>query len=124
MLWTLRILTFAGMLAGAVDFAVFAFGYPRYAPLVGLWAVAPFPLAYVMARWLAPGETGLKIAVGGFAATLIFITWAYADAIRSFRDMTESLSGLVVIFGPVWQYVLFALALLAAWFFDRRSRMR
>ena len=122
MVWLLRLVAAAGCLAALWDYSVFAFGFPDMRILVALWALASFPVAYALSRWLAPGPRATRVALAGMVAMLALAVWTYMDAVRSFQDQTESLSGLVVIFGPLWHYALFAPFLLAAWIVERRGR--
>ena len=121
MVWALRAIAAAGTLVALWDYSVFAFGYPDYRLLFALWAVAPFPAVYGLSRWLAPGTVATRVAACGMLAMLGLATWTYADAVKSFNDQTESLSGLIVIFGPLWQYAVFAPFLLVARLVQRRA---
>jgi hypothetical protein len=50
-----------------------------------------------------------------------FGAWLYWDAFLGPSSRTESLSGLVVLHGPLYQFVILAIALLAATLLNRPS---
>ncbi len=61
--------------------------------------------------------------VVGLALAFAFGAWLYWDAFLGPSSRTESLSGLVVLHGPLYQSVILAVALLAAWLLSREARL-
>lgn len=121
MVWALRFVTLAGVAVALWCFNVFAFGYPDFTILFGFWAAAPLPFAYILTRPVARRPTSRKILLAGFGAALVLALWTYVDAVRGLRDGTESLSGLIVIFGPIYQYLLLTPFLLTALWIEIRT---
>jgi hypothetical protein len=58
----------------------------------------------------------------GLAVAFVFGAWLYWDAFLGPSSREESLSGLVVLHGPLYQSVILAIALPAATLLNRPSR--
>lgn len=114
MLIILRSLAVAGAIAGAITFLFFAPGFRGGANLLLFWAMAPLPLAWWLSRYCAKTPLALKVVVAGCALALAFALWAYGGAIYVTVTGRESLAGLVVIFAPMIQFAILAVALIAA----------
>ena len=83
---------------------------------------APLPLAYWIGSRLAATSQAWVAIVVGLALAFAFGAWLYWDAFLGPSSRTESLSGLVVLHGPLYQAVILAIALLTAWLLSRRAR--
>lgn len=94
---------------------------PQQALILLLWVAAPLPLAYWIGSRLAATPRGWIAIVAGLALAFAFGAWLYWDAFLGRSSRTESLSGLVVLHGPLYQAVILAVALSAAWWSDRRG---
>src|SRR4029079_13550080 len=93
---------------------------PYQAVILLLWVAAPLPLAYLIGSRLVATKAWGAIVVG-LALAFAFGAWLYWDAFLGPSSRTESLSGLVVLHGPLYQFVILAIALLAATLLNRPS---
>jgi hypothetical protein len=94
---------------------------PHQALILLLWVAAPLPLAYWIGSRLAATPRAWAAIVVGLAIAFAFGAWLYWDAFLGPSSREESLSGLVVLHGPLYQFVVLAIALLAAWLLSRRG---
>ncbi len=117
-----KYLAIAGAVVGAVTFLFFAPGFRGGMNLLLFWAMSPLPVAWWLSRYAARTPLALKITVAGSALALAFVLWAYADAIYVTVTGRESLAGLIVIFAPMIQYAILAMALIAAAIASRYQR--
>ncbi len=94
---------------------------PRMALLLAFWAAVPLPAGYRAATRAVTGVNAWRIVVAGLALAFAGGAWLYWDAFLGPSSRAESLSGLVVLHGPLYQLALLAVALCAAWAIDRRT---
>jgi hypothetical protein len=92
---------------------------PQQALILLLWVAAPLPLAYWIGGRVAATPRAWAAIVVGLALAFAFGAWLYWDAFLGPSSRTESLSGLVVLHGPLYQTVILAVALLTAWRLSR-----
>jgi hypothetical protein len=92
---------------------------PQQALILLFWVAAPLPIAYWIGSRLAATSMGWAAIVVGLALAFVFGAWLYWDAFLGPSSRTESLSGLVVLHGPLYQAVILAIAVLAAWLLSR-----
>lgn len=93
---------------------------PGEALLFAFWAALPLPLAYTAGRVMVRSPRSWMVIAAGLATAFAFGAWLYWDAFLGPSSRTESLSGLIVLHAPLYQFVLLAVALVAAWFIERR----
>ena len=118
-----RILAVAWVLLSVGVFFLMLNGFtPQQALALLLWVAAPLPLAYWIGSRLATTSQAWVAIVAGLALAFAFGAWLYWDAFLGPSSRTESLSGLVVLHGPLYQAVILAIALLTAWRLSRRAR--
>jgi hypothetical protein len=118
-----RILAVAWVLLSVGVFFLMLNGFkPQQALVLLLWVAAPLPLAYSIGSRLATTSQAWVAIVVGLALAFAFGAWLYWDAFLGPSSRTESLSGLVVLHGPLYQAVILAIALLTAWRLSRRAR--
>ena len=117
-----RLLAGAWLLVSAGVFFLMQAGFSgAQAAVLAIWVALPLPLAYWVGRRVASTRAAWRIATTGLAVAFVLGAWLYWDAFLGPSSRTESLSGLIVLHGPLYQAVLLALALLAAWIVERRS---
>jgi hypothetical protein len=92
---------------------------PQQALILLFWVAAPLPIAYWIGSRLAATSRGWAAIVVGLALAFVFGAWLYWDAFLGPSSRTESLSGLVVLHGPLYQAVILAMAVLAARLLNR-----
>ncbi len=115
-----RILAIAWLaLSAGVYFQMLNGFTPQQALILLPWVAAPLPLAYGIGSRLAATPQAWVAIVVGLALAFAFGAWLYWDAFLGPSSRTESLSGLVVLHGPLYQAVILAVALLAAWRLSR-----
>jgi hypothetical protein len=116
-------------IAGAVQAIVyFFFGFENFeswmrVPLA-FWIAAPLPLAYWLGTRIARGRAAFAIVLAGMAVAFALSVWAYREITWGETRRTESMSGLLFLFGPLYQYALLLVALLAAWFTGLKAKTR
>jgi hypothetical protein len=91
-------------------------------PLIALWIAAPLPLAYWLGVRLARGRLAFAIVLAAMLVAFVFSAWAYWEITWGESRQTESMSGLLFLFGPLYQYALLAIALLIAWLTGLKER--
>ena len=117
-----RLLAVAWMLLSVWVFLLMLNGFkPQQALILLLWVAAPLPLAYWIGSRFAATPSAWGAIVVGLALAFAFGAWLYWDAFLGPSSRTESLSGLVVLHGPLYQSVILTMALLAASLLSRRS---
>jgi hypothetical protein len=117
-----RLLAVAWVLLSFWVFFLMLSGFkPHQALILLLWVAAPPPLAYWIGRKLAATPRAWGAIVVGLALAFAFGAWLYWDAFLGPSSRQESLSGLIVLHGPLYQSVILAIALLAAWRLSRRG---
>jgi hypothetical protein len=94
---------------------------PLHALILTPWVAAPLPIAYWIGSKVARTELAWTAVTAGLALSFAFGAWLYWDAFLGPSSRSESLSGLVVLVGPLYQAVILAVALLAAAFMSRRA---
>lgn len=93
---------------------------PVQALILTVWIAIPLPLAYWAATRFATTQRAWAIVTAGLAIAFAGGAWLYWDAFLGPSSRTESLSGLIVLHAPLYQFVLLTLALLGAWISQRR----
>lgn len=115
-----RILAVAWVLLSVGVYFLMLNGFkPQQALVLLLWVAAPLPIAYWIGRRLAVTARAWAAIVTGLALAFAFGAWLYWDAFLGPSSRTESLSGLVVLHGPLYQAVILGIALLTAWLLGR-----
>ena len=118
-----RILAVAWVALSAGVFLLMLSGFqPLQALVLAVWVAAPLPLAYWIGSRLAATSSAWVAIVVGLALAFAFGAWLYWDAFLGPSSRTESLSGLVVLHGPLYQAVILAVTLLTAWLLGRKAR--
>jgi hypothetical protein len=116
-----RLLAGAWLLVSIAVFFLMQIGFsPVQAAVLAVWVASPLPIAYWLGRRIAATPAAWWIVTLGLALAFVFGGWLYWDAFLGPSSRTESLSGLIVLHGPLYQFVLLGLSLLAAWIVDRR----
>ena len=119
-----RLIAIAGMLQAAI---YFFFGLDLFEfwtrPLIALWIAAPLPIAYWLGAGLARGRVSFAILLVAMLAAFAFSAWAYWEITWGESRRTESMSGLLFLFGPLYQYALLAIGLLTAWLTGLKERV-
>jgi hypothetical protein len=126
----LGLLLFAGRalaIAGAVQAIVyFFFGFELLEawirPLLALWIAAPLPLAYWFGTKIGRGRAAFAIVLAAMAPAFALSVWAYWETTWGETRRTESMSGLLFLSGPLYQYVLLLIGLPAAWLVGVKTR--
>ncbi len=117
-----RLLAVAWMLLSVWVYFLMLNGFkPHQALILLLWVAAPLPLAYWIGSRLAATPRAWVAIVVGLALAFAFGAWLYWDAFLGPSSRTESLAGLIVLHGPLYQFVILAIALLSAWLLNRRG---
>jgi hypothetical protein len=83
-------------------------------PFILVWMAVPIPLAYWLGTKLARTSASFAIVLLGLLAAFAFAAWAYWEITWGLSRQTESMSGLLFIFAPVYQLVGSAIALAVA----------
>jgi hypothetical protein len=89
---------------------------------LAVWVAAPLPVAYGAGRWLAKTRGAWTAVVAGLAVAFTLGAWLYWDAFLGRSSREESLAGLIVLVAPIYQLVVLAAALIAAWPLSRSGR--
>ena len=111
------------MLLGVGVYLLMLNGFtPQQALVLLLLVAAPLPLVYGIGTRLATASQAWVAIVVGLALAFAFGAWLYWDAFLGPSSRTESLSGLIVLHGPLYQAVILAIALLTAWRLSCRPR--
>jgi hypothetical protein len=117
-----RLLALLWLLASAGVFVVMRSGFrPLQAAVLTVWVALPLPLAYLAARHMARTPNAWRVVLVALVAAFAFGAWLYWDAFLGPSSRTESLAGLIVLHAPIYQLVLLALSLVAAWLLGRRA---
>ncbi len=95
---------------------------PHEAVILAVWVAVPLPIAYGAGRWLAKTRRSWTAVVAGLAVAFAMGAWLYWDAFLGRSSREESLAGLIVLVAPIYQLVVLALALVAAWLLSRSAR--
>jgi hypothetical protein len=118
-----RILAGAWVILSCGVFVLMLRGFKPHQALVLLfWVAAPLPLAYWIGSRVATAPRAWVAIIVGLAVAFVFGAWLYRDAFLGPSSREESLSGLVVLHGPLYQSVILAIALPAATLLNRPSR--
>ncbi len=118
-----RLLAALWLLVSAAVFFLMQVGFsPLQAAFLAVWVALPIPGGYWVGRRIAVGGAAWWIIAIGLAAAFAFGAWLYWDAFLGPSSRTESLSGLVVLHGPLYQFAVLAAALSAARLVDSPSR--
>jgi hypothetical protein len=118
-----RILAGAWVILSCGVFVLMLRGFKPHQALVLLfWVAAPLPLAYWIGSRVATAPRAWVAIIVGLAVAFVFGAWLYWDAFLGPSSREESLSGLVVLHGPLYQSVILAIALPAATLLNRPSR--
>jgi hypothetical protein len=114
MLKAMNWLAILGALAGVLASLFFSKGFGSVFPLILMWALCPLPLAWWLSRHAAKTVLAQKIVLAGMAVAVLLALWLYVDAIHVTISGRESLAGLILIFGPMLQLGILAVALIGA----------
>jgi hypothetical protein len=118
-----RFLAGAWVLLSCGVFVLMLNGFkPHQAVILAVWVAAPLPIAYGAGRWLAKTRGALTAVVAGLAVAFALGAWLYWDAFLGRSSREESLAGLIVLVAPIYQLVVLAVALIAAWPLSRSGR--
>ena len=124
MLLAMRIAAIAGALAALAAFGFFSPGFGPQEQFIVIWALAPLPLGYFVARRVAHHQVSARVALTGLLLTDVCALWLYGVAAYGQINGTESLSGLMVLFAPLYQFAILVVFLLAAFIIDRLAVRR
>jgi hypothetical protein len=94
---------------------------PKHALILTAWVAAPLPVAYWIGSKVATTQSAWMAVTAGLALSFAFGAWLYWDAFLGPSSRSESLSGLVVLYGPLYQGVILVVALVAAGIMSRRA---
>jgi hypothetical protein len=118
-----RFLAGAWVLLSCGVFVLMLNGFkPHQAAILAVWVAAPLPIAYGAGRWLAKTRGAWTAVVAGLAVAFALGAWLYWDAFLGRSSREESLAGLIVLVAPIYQLVVLAVALIAAWPLSRSGR--
>ena len=118
-----RFLVGAGVLLSCGVFVAMLNGFKLHeAVILAVWVAAPLPIAYGAGRWLAKTRRSWTAVVAGLAVAFALGAWLYWDAFLGRSSREESLAGLIVLVAPIYQLVVLALALVAAWLLSGSAR--
>jgi hypothetical protein len=118
-----RFLAGAWVLLSCGVFVLMLNGFkPHQAVILAVWVAAPLPIAYGAGRWLAKTRGTWTAVVAGLAVAFALGAWLYWDAFLGRSSREESLAGLIVLVAPIYQLVVLAVALIAAWPLSRSGR--
>jgi hypothetical protein len=121
MLLAMRIAAIAGAAAGLAAFGFFSPGLRSQDQFIVIWALAPLPLGYFVARRVVDHPISTRVALTGLLLADLCALWLYGVAVRGEISGNESLSGLMVLFAPLIQFAVLVVFLLAAFIIDRLS---
>jgi len=85
-------------------------------------AGAPVPIAWWIGRKIARSTAALAVLVAELALVLASGLWLYWEAFLGPTSGMESLAGLVVLFGPLYQLPGLLVTVFAAWVVGRRTK--
>jgi hypothetical protein len=94
---------------------------PKHALILTPWVAVPLPIAYWIGSKVATTHSAWMAVTAGLALSFAFGAWLYWDAFLGPSSRSESLSGLVVLYGPLYQGVILVVALVAAGIMSRRA---
>jgi hypothetical protein len=118
-----RFLAGAWVLLSCGAFVLMLNGFkPHEAVILAAWVAAPLPIAYGAGSRLAKTRGAWTAVVAGLAVAFALGAWLYWDAFLGRSSREESLAGLIVLVAPIYQLVVLALALVAAWGLSRSGR--
>lgn len=121
-LMLMRVLAALGPLTGLIVLLFLTeFFPPAWRVPLGLWTALPLPLGYWIGRKVARDRCSEAVVLAGLAAAALFAIWAYWDAFLGPSSRTESLSGLILLFGPLYQLAGLTVVLVAAWLLGRQD---
>ncbi len=119
MLLAMRIAAIAGAAAGLAAFVFFSPGFRQEEQFIVIWALAPLPLGYLVARRVAHHPISARVALTGLLLADLCALWLYGSAVHGQISGKESLSGLMVLYAPLIQFAVLVAFLLAAFIMDR-----
>jgi hypothetical protein len=90
-------------------------------PIIVVWIAVPIPLAYWLGTRLARTNASFAVLLFGLWVALAFSAWVYWDITWGPARRTESMSGLLFIFGPLYQLGWLAAVLLIAALIGRNA---
>jgi hypothetical protein len=93
-------------------------------PFLLVWIAVPIPLVYWLGRKLARTNVSFAIVLFGLLIAFAFAVWVYWDITWGPARRTESMSGLMFLFGPLYQFVWLAVILLIAALTARAARRK
>jgi hypothetical protein len=83
-------------------------------PFIFIWIAAPIPFACWLGTRLARTNASFAVVLFGLFIAFVFGAWAYWGITWGAARRTESMSGLLFIFGPLYQLGWLVMALLIA----------
>jgi hypothetical protein len=90
-------------------------------PVILMWIAVPIPLAYWLGTRLARTNASFAVLLFGLGVAFAFAAWVYWDITWGPARRTESMSGLMFIFGPLYQFGWLAAVLLIAALVGRKA---
>jgi hypothetical protein len=118
-----RFLAGAWVVLSCGVFALMLNGFrPFQAVILAVWVAAPLPIAYWVGSRLAKTRGAWMAVVAGLGVAFALGAWLYWDAFLGRSSREESLAGLIVLVAPIYQLVVLAVALVAAWLPSRSGR--
>jgi hypothetical protein len=117
-----RLLVIASLLHAAVYgvLGLDLFEWP-VRPVILLWIAVPIPLAYWLGTKLARTNASFAVLLFGLFVAFAFVAWAYWDITWGPARRAESMSGLLFIFGPLYQLGWLTVVLLIAALIGRHT---
>jgi hypothetical protein len=117
-----RSLAAAWLLVTLAVFFLMQVGFsPFQAAVLAVWVASPIPVGYWLAKRISRSRAAWWIVTLGLGTSFAFGAWLYWDAFLGPSSRSESLSGLIVLHGPLYQLVLVLIALCIAWLVERRG---
>jgi hypothetical protein len=110
-----RLLVLASLLQAVVYAALGLDSYEAaLRPLIFVWIAVPLALGYWLGARLARTNASFAMVLFGLFVAFAFSAWAYWDITWGPSRRTESLSGLLFIFAPLYQLGWLAVIVLIA----------
>ncbi|HXZ22395.1 MAG TPA: hypothetical protein VEH78_06490 [Pseudolabrys sp.] len=119
MLLAMRIAAIAGAAAGLAAFGYFSPSFRPQEQLLVIWVLAPLSLGYFVAIRVAHHQSSAWVALTGLLLAGLCAFWLYGIAVYGQLSGNESLSGLMVLFAPLYQFAILVVFLPAAFIVDR-----
>jgi hypothetical protein len=72
-------------------------------PFIFVWMAVPIPLAYWLGLKLARTSASFAVVLFGLVVALALVAWMYWEITWGVSRHTESMSGLLFVFAPLYQ---------------------